>query len=49
MILRSRVRSDDRNRFLAVCWVIEEPPWVLRSPAALFISARRVPTTSMPK
>lgn len=40
LILRSMVRSLLRNRFLASCWVIDEPPWRTPPAWALVTSAR---------
>ena len=37
------VRSLLRNRFLASCWVIEEPPWTTPPAFALVRTARNVP------
>ena len=39
--LRSMVRSLLRNRFLASCWVIDEPPWRTPPACALVTSARQ--------
>ena len=39
MILRWKERSDDRKRFFATCWVIEEPPCT--TSLACKLSARR--------
>ena len=39
--LRSSVRSGDRNRFLASCWVSVEPPCTMRPVMTLVSMARR--------
>ena len=39
LTLRSMVRSLFRNRFLASCWVMDEPPW--RHAAGLCVGQQR--------
>ena len=43
LILRVTERSDDRNRFLASCWVSVEPPCTTSLARAFSNSARAVP------
>src|SRR5574343_383554 len=38
--LRSTVRSPDRNRFFASCWLIVEPPTILGGAGVLGLLAR---------
>jgi hypothetical protein len=49
LILRRMLRSGVRNRFLASCWVIDEPPCTTPSALALRSAARAVPWMSTPK
>ena len=48
LILRSKVRSLDRNRFLASCWVMLEPPWTTELARTFSDMARDRPRKSMP-
>ena len=49
LTLRSTVRSLDRNRFLASCWVIVDPPWTTELARTFSCIARIRPRKSMPK
>src|SRR5947207_11554940 len=48
LILRSRVRSLERNRFLASCCVMLEPPWTTELARTFSKIARDRPRMSMP-
>src|SRR5262245_60839669 len=49
LILRCKERSEDRNRFLASCWLMVEPPCTTSLARAFSKSARAVPMKSTPK